>query len=146
MGPSAAVFADSRFDRLAPAGQCGAVSDPDCQNTNITAFNVVPGTRENGRNRQVTATLMLLLSTGRRCTFFFHERIVAVVDVHLRLLRGLAWMDQPKMTDHNRVKFLIFLQGAGFVLFWVSCFAHEVSVCSLETKLSALKEILFVSL
>jgi len=30
-------------------GQCGAPDDPKCANNNITSFNVIPCTRENGK-------------------------------------------------------------------------------------------------
>ena len=40
-----------RFDLHYSTGQCGATDDPECDGNNVTAFNVVPGTRENGTNR-----------------------------------------------------------------------------------------------
>ena len=38
-------------DLYPSAGECGATDDLDCDGNNVTAFNVVPGTRESGTNR-----------------------------------------------------------------------------------------------
>lgn len=38
---------------IAPAAdQCGAELDPDCDGNNITAVNVISGTKEDGKNRR----------------------------------------------------------------------------------------------